>query len=250
MQEGSIYTTLSGALALSQRLDSVSNNLANANTTGYKADRLNFEGVLSQAQANRPARQPDQPLTFPVMQGTETDYSQGALKNTGRALDFAIEGEGFFRVRAAGGGTAYTRDGQFQLNSDGVLTDSEGRAVLDDQGDAIRPGSREISLNRDGEIFVPGRQAPVARLATFSPEDAGLMEKEGDNLYRSEPANMTATEGGGVRNGYLERANVNTMEEMVTMMDLQRRFEAMTKAMRTIDETFSESGQRLASPGQ
>lgn len=250
MQEGSIYTTLSGALALSQRLDNVSNNLANASTTGFKSDHLNFEGVLSQAQAGRPVQQPDQPLTFPVMQRTDTDYSQGALKNTGRALDFAIEGEGFFRVRAADGDLAYTRDGQFQVNSDGVLTDSEGRAILDAEEAPIRPGSREINLNRAGEIFVPDQQAPVARLATFSPEDPALMEKQGDNLYSSEPANMAEAEGSEVRNGFLERSNVNTMEEMVTMMELQRRFEAMTKAMRTIDTTFSESGQRLASPGQ
>ncbi|MEF8794681.1 flagellar basal-body rod protein FlgF [Thiohalorhabdus sp.] len=250
MQEGSIYTALSGALALSRRMDSVSNNLANANTTGYKADRLDFEGVLSQAQANRAARQPDAPLTFPVMQGTETDYSQGTLQETRRALDFAVEGEGFFRVRAEDGGLAYTRDGHFQLGSDGRLNDSEGRAVLDDQGSPIRPGSDQVTLNRDGQIFVPDRQGPVARIAAFRAQDPGLMEKQGDNLYRSQPANMAEAEDSEIRGGHLERANVNTMEEMVTMMDLQRRYQAMTKAMRTIDETFSESGQRLASPGQ
>ena len=250
MQEGSIYTTLSGALSLQRRLDTVTNNLANATTTGFKADRVDFAGVLSQTQAQRPTNPPDDPLTFPVLEGTETDHAQGTLKETGRRLDFAIEGRGFFRVRAEDGGIAYTRDGQFQRGPDGNLTDSEGRAVLDAQGEPVALASGEVTLNRAGEVFVPGREGPVARIGVFRPEDPGQLQKQGDNLYRGPEAAMEEAEASVVRSGFLERSNVNTMREMVHMMDLQRSYESMTKAMRTIDQTFSDSGERLASTGQ
>ena len=250
MQEGALYSALSGTLALHRRMETVSNNLANATTSGYKADRLDFNGVLSQAQAERSADEQGQPVVFPVMEGTKTDFAQGAIKSTGRELDFALEGPGFFRLRTADGGEAYTRDGQFQLNNAGELTDSEGRAVLNTEGESINLETSQVHVNRDGELFVPGADAPVARLSLVRAADPAALEKQGDNLYRGPEANMVAAEGAEVRSGYLERANVNTMSEMVRMLDLQRSYESMTKAMRTIDETYSESGQRLASPGQ
>jgi flagellar basal-body rod protein FlgF len=206
--------------------------------------------VLSQAQARRGAQQPDPALTFPVMRETVTDYGQGGLQETGRNLDFAIEGEGFFRVRTEDGGIAYTRDGQFQLSPDGTLTDSEGRAVLDAQEEPLRPGSGQVTLNEDGAVYVPDRQAPVGRVAVYRAEEPGQLAKQGDNLFTGPADNMVEAEAAAVRSGFLERSNVNTMREMVHMLDLQRSYQAMTKAMRTLDETFSESGQRLASSGQ
>ena len=250
MQEGAVYSALSGSLSLHRRLETVANNLANATTTGYKADRLDFTGVLSQAQGEGQAREPGPGVIFPVMEGTRTDHGQGAIKSTGRPLDFAIEGPGFFRVRLEGGETAYTRDGQFQLNSEGRLTDSEGRPVLGPEGQPLDPGSREVSVNKAGDLFVRGQDGPVGRLAVVRAENPAQLEKQGDNLYRAPEDQMVEAEGARVRSGHLEQSNVNTMSEMVRMLDLQRSYQSMTKAMRTIDEAYSQSGERLASPGR
>lgn len=250
MQEGTFYTALSGALALNQRMDTVANNLANATTTGYKADRLDFGGVLSRAQGEGRDQGLDSPLVFPVLEGTQTDFDQGPMKQTGRSLDFAIEGEGFFEVRTEDGGTAYTRDGRFALDAEGVLTDSEGRAVLDRRGQTVTLDSNEVRANASGELFTPGHDSPVGHLAVYRPEDPGQLQKQGDNLYQAPAETMTEANEARVRNGYLERSNVNTMQEMVRMMDLQRAYQSMTQAMKTIDKAYSESGQRLASPGR
>jgi flagellar basal-body rod protein FlgF len=250
MQEGTFYTALSGALALHRRMDTVANNLANATTTGYKADRLDFGGVLSRTQGEGQGRGLESPVVFPVLEGTETDFGQGPLKQTGRNLDFAIEGNGFFEVRTEDGGTAYTRDGRFTLDAEGVLTDSEGRAVLDRRGRAVTLDSREVSVNASGELFTAGHDSPVGHLAVYRPEDPGQLQKQGDNLYRIPAEAMAEATEARVRNGHLERSNVNTMQEMVRMMDLQRAYQSMTQAMKTINEAYTESGQRLANPGR
>jgi len=249
MQEGTFYTALSGALALQRRLDTVANNLANATTSGYKADRLDFNGVMSRVQAAG-AGSPGEPVVFPVLEGSRTNFDQGPLKETGRPLDFALEGEGFFEVRTADGGTAYTRDGRFHLNAEGVLTDSEGRAILDRRGQPITLDSGEVRANASGELFTPGNDSPVGHLAVYRPEDPGQLQKQGDNLYQAPAETMAEATEARVRNGQLERSNVNTMQEMVRMMDLQRAYQSMTQAMKTVDKAYSESGQRLANPGR
>jgi len=248
MQEGSIYTALSGALALRRRLDTVSNNLANVNTNGFKADRLNFDGILSKAEKGRSAGSGDR-ILFPVIKEGFTDNAQGPLKKTDRSLDFAIKGQGYFRVQDQEG-EAYTRDGRFHLSSEGQLVDANGRAVLDDNGHAISLPSRDVAVNKAGELFVKGRQAPVARLGLAEARDPQRMEKRGDNLYTSTKANMRPAEDARVRNGYLEGSNVNTMEEMVHLMDLQRSFQSVTKGMRAIDDAYSRNAEDLASPGR
>ncbi|HKL78671.1 MAG TPA: flagellar basal-body rod protein FlgF [Gammaproteobacteria bacterium] len=248
MQEGSMFTALSGALSLKRRLDTVSNNLANVNTTGFKADRLNFDGVLSQA-GQRPGGGPDDGVMFPVIREDYTDQAQGNLKQTGRDLDFAIKGDGFFRVQTAEG-EAYTRDGRFHLNNEGQLVDVDGRSVLNAEGEPVTLPSREVTANGDGELFVPGRETPVARLGLVQAQEPQQLQKRGDNLYTSAEPNMQPADGVRIRNGYLEGSNVNTMEEMVKMMDLQRSFQSATKAMRTIDEAYSKNAQDLASAGR
>ena len=146
MQEGSIFTALSGALSHQRRLGAVSNNLANVNTTGFKGNRLNFDGVLSQAAQGRQGG-PGDKILFPVIKEGFTDHSQGSLQKTGRNLDFAIQGEGFFRVQTADG-EAYTRDGRFHLNAEQNLVDVDGRPVLNGAGEPIKLSSSAVAVIR------------------------------------------------------------------------------------------------------
>lgn len=245
MQEGSLFTALSGALSLRRRLDTVANNLANASTTGYKADRLHFDGVLSDLQKDG-AQGPGSQITFPVVGSDFTNHGQGTLKSTGRKLDFAIQGDGFFRVRAADGGEAFTRDGRFQINREGQLVDVDGRPVLNPEGEPIALSTREVEVNEEGRIFSAQDGTALAQLGVKRAEDPQLLEKRGSNLYTSPDGNMVEDGVGRVRNGSLEGSNVNSMEEMVHMIDLQRSFESITKGMRTIDESYSRSAERLA----
>ncbi|MFA9461472.1 flagellar basal-body rod protein FlgF [Thiohalorhabdus methylotrophus] len=248
MLEGSIFTALSGALSLRRRLDTVANNLSNVSTTGFKANRLNFDGVLSEAGKSRQSGPNDQ-ILFPVIKEGFTDHSQGALKKTDRKLDFALQGAGFFRVQTEDG-EAYTRDGRFHLNPDGTLVDVDGRPVLNDNGAPIELSARDVEVNEAGELFVPGSQAPVDRLGVVRAADPQQLEHRGDNLYTSRAGNMQPAENARVTNEHLEGSNVNTMEEMVHMLDLQRSFQSITKAMKSIDEAYSRNAADLASPGR
>ena len=250
MEQGSIYSALSGALSLQRRMDTVSNNLANANTTGYKADQTLFQGVLADAQRGEGAGESSQDLVYPVLEGQNTDFDQGSLRQTGRSLDMALEGDGFFQVRTGEDGSAYTRHGKFQVTAEGRLTDSQGRAVLNTDGEPIDLPSRDVSVNGAGEVFVPGQQAPVTQLAVQQPGEGTRMIKQGDNLLQPAGAGgdqaMVAAEDADVRSGYLEQSNVNTMREMVRMIDVQRSYQSITKSMSTIDQTFSDASRQLA----
>ena len=230
-----LIESLETMVAQEQRMNQISNNLANVDSAGYKRENNTFQEMLIE-RMDRPSR---------VGKGVHviTDHSQGTLEPTANPLDVAISGEGFFRVQTPEG-VRYTRAGNFQLNREGQLVTSNGHLVLGESGTVVIEGER-VTITSKGAVVVD--DAEVARLQIVKFADKELLEKEGLNLFRS-----LGDEGGGeaadnftIQQGYVEGSNVNTIVEMTAMMDLYRDYEAQQKVIRVFDDVDSEAVSRV-----
>ncbi|MBS1677406.1 MAG: flagellar hook-basal body protein [Actinobacteria bacterium] len=223
--DSGLYIAASGMLAEMVRQEQISNELANVNTPGYKADSATQGGFGELLLRNTANGASVGRLSLGVqIDKTSTDLTPAGIHETGEALDFAIEGEGFFAVRTAAG-VRYTRNGQFSTDAEGNLTDQLGDPVLGAGGAPVR-------LRGDG---------------TVAPGDIGVFRvagarKEGDNLY---VGNATGAAGGTVRAGFLEESAVNPSQTMVRLISSFRALEADQKSIQTIDETLSESAGQV-----
>ena len=243
----------SGLDALDQRMKTISNNLANVNTTGFKRDRAAFVTLMYQdpRQAGTPSGGDSQYATGlgtgtgVRVQGTERIHTQGALTQTDNALDLAIEGDGFFAVLTPDGKPAYTRDGSFKLSATGEMVTSAGLKLA--QGISIPDGAQSITIAPDGTVsaVLQGQTAAVEAgqiQVTRFLNPAGL-EPRGDNLYAETAASGTAQTGspgsdgaGTLRQGALEGSNVSTVQELVDMIETQRAYEVNAKVIKAADE--------------
>jgi flagellar basal-body rod protein FlgF len=229
-----IYSTLSGNLARMQALDSITNNLANANTVGFKRDRLAFESLLSGAGQTSTSKG----LNFTRLQKSFTDFTPGNTQFTGNDLDLAIEGEGFFKVRR-GDEFLYTRAGNFHLDSDGSLLTESGLPVVGTTGQPVTIPSREFSIDEEGRILTD--EGEVGRISIFAIDDPSGMTKEGSCLFKQPSGQQDGVaENATVRQGFLENSNVNMLEEMALMMETLRAFEAHQKMMKTYNTIGSK----------
>jgi flagellar basal-body rod protein FlgG len=240
-------------------MDVIANNLANVSTSGFKRSRAVFEDLLYQTMRQPGAQSSEQtqlPSGLQVGTGvrpvaTERIFTQGNLQQTGNDKDVAIQGAGFFQVLLPDGTTAYTRDGSFQVDSQGQLVTSSGFSLQ--PAITIPANAQSISIGRDGTVSVtqPASSAQLnvgaLHLATFV-NPAGL-ESRGENLYTETAASGTAntntpgTNGAGLLSqGYVETSNVNVVEELVNMIQTQRAYEINSKAITTSDQML----QRLA----
>lgn len=242
-------------MAQNQRLDTVANNIANAGTTGFKKDQNVFSEYLT-ANEKPPdviqvPRVPASVSSFYDMQGGEkayvdnvgtyTEFSQGALQNTGNALDLAIEGEGLFEVLTPTG-VRYTRNGTFKVDNEGRLVNSQGHPVLmegDNQnpdGRTIQVAGRNITVAYSGEIF-SGTDL-IGKISVVNLENKEALQKIGSSLYGlkalydEEP---TPTQNMRVHQGFLEMSNVNIVEEMTNMIQASRAFETNKQAIQAFD---------------
>ena len=243
----------SGLDALDQRMRTISNNLANVNTTGFKRDRAAFVTLMYQdpRQAGTPSGGDSQYATGlgtgtgVRVTGTERIHTQGSLTQTDNALDLAIEGEGFFAVLMPDGRPAYTRDGSFKLSATGEMVTSAGLRLA--QGVTIPDGAQSVTIAPDGTVSatLQGEAAPVEAgqiQVTRFLNPAGL-EPKGDNLYAETAASGTAQAGtagidgaGSLRQGALEGSNVSTVQELVDMIETQRAYEVNAKVIKAADE--------------
>jgi len=222
-----IYSTLSGNLARMQALDSIANNLANANTVGFKRDRLAFESFLSGTIQTNTSKG----LNFTRLQKSFTDFAPGNTQVTGNSLDLAIEGDGFFKIRR-GDDFLYTRAGNFHLDPDGTLMTESGLAVVGANGQPVTIPNHEFSIDEEGRIVV--EEGEVGRINIFAIDDPDEMTKEGSCLFKLPSGQLDrVAENARVRQGYLENSNVNMLEEMALMMEGLRAFEAHQKMMKT-----------------
>ena len=255
----SLYTAATGMEAQELKMDVVSNNLANAGTTGFKRVRADFEDLLSETIRAPQAPEPEggaAPAPLQVGLGvragsTSRDFRQGDLVSTGNQLDVAIEGAGFFRVVRPDGELAYTRAGNFRVDAAGRLVTARGELV--EPGIDFPPDVVEIAIQQDGTVF-------ARAAASTEPEEVGTLELStfvnpaglvalGGNLFAETPASGQAIhvrpgeQGAGLLNqGHLEGANVKAVEEMIDMITTQRAYELNSKVIQTADEML----QRLA----
>jgi len=235
-----IYSALTGNIAAMKRLDVLSNNLANVNTPGFKKDRMTFEGML-QAVGAQP--RPGGGTDAPVYADTTffTDYSAGPVKQTGNTFDLAIDGDGFFAVTTADGQRAYTRQGNFRLDSTGRLVTADGAQVA---GGIVIAGGK-VDINGKGEVFVDGSQVGKLEVVDFPKPYA--LQKIGSALFV--PADPQATPqpvaGEPVRQGNIEESNVNTVQEMVQLIETNRYFEMCSKAVKAYDDLTGKAANEI-----
>lgn len=250
----SLHTAAAGMIGQQFNIDTISNNLSNVNTTGFKRNRADFEDLLYQTvrTAGTPATEHTLvPVGVQVGHGvkasaTQKMFTQGSLQNTGNVADIAIAGEGFFRVQQYDGSFAYTRNGAFQLDSNGQLVTSQGYRVVPE---VILPDGfirESLNITQDGRVFVniPGDDDPLLvgqmELVRFV-NPAGL-QAVGENLFTSGAASgdpiagVPALDGmGQLQHRFLENSNVEIVREMVEMITAQRAYEFNSKAIQTSD---------------
>ncbi len=249
-----LYIAKTGLEAQQFRLAAISNNLANANTYAYKAGRAEFDDLLYQ-NVRQPGAQATQDETNTLPSGLQLGtgvkaigvqkiHTQGNLMVTDNQLDVAIEGKGFFQALDQDGNLMYTRDGSFQMNQNGDVVTSSG--YLLEPNINIPQDATNISITRDGAVYItqPGNveqnQVGQIELTTFI-NPAGL-ESMGHNFYKETTASGTANinnpqtaEAGGLTQGALESSNVNTVEELIGMIEAQRTYEMNSKAISAAD---------------
>ncbi len=256
-----IYTAVSGAIAQSARLDTISNNIANSNTNSFKKDRQVFnEYITSNEKLPDVIKVPRVPAaieSFYDMQGGDkayvnkagsyTDFTQGQLQPTGNHLDVALEGKGFFEVLTPQG-TRLTRQGAFKVDSLGRLVTKQGYPVLSSglgQAAAQRTiqvdSTRNITVGYSGDIFVNGEQAGT--LSTVDVKNADSLQKVGQNFYKIKPnygEQLVAAENIKTRQGFVEKSNVNIVSEMTNMITATRIFESTMQAIKAFDSMNSK----------
>jgi flagellar basal-body rod protein FlgF len=239
-----IYTAAAGLATAQLRLGVVSNNLANAQTPGYKQDQLP-EDLGKAIDLQRFARDGQNGIGSivlgPQVGVSQLDLSAGPLQETSNPLDLAIAGSGFFATQAADGSTRYTRDGGFLTDTNGSLRARDGSAVLDTNGQPITlPSNSDIAVAADGTVLANGKQVAQLEVVDFAP--GAQLNKVGNGMFTA-PAGVAPqpTNGTQLYQGYLESSNVDMTESMVATMNLVRAYEANQKLLQMQDETLKST---------
>ncbi|WP_163193194.1 flagellar hook-basal body complex protein [Clostridium thermarum] len=248
-----LYTAVSGMITQEAKQQVITNNMANANTVGYKADNLaikKFNDVLIQNFDKVSGGKNVRNIIGSISNGSEidetlTDFAQGLLQETDRETDFGIAGSGFFAVRrtAANGNqnTYYTRNGEFHVNNQGYLVTASGDNVLAVNMDTgaegpVYVGNGKLVVDGNNDIYIDGTAQYRFRLVDFT--DYKSLRKVGDNLYSGEaPMESNAV----VKQKSLEKSNVNIINEMVNMMTVLRTYESNQKVIQSMDETLGKA---------
>ncbi len=239
-----IYVAMTGAAQTLAQQATVSHNLANVGTTGFRAQYNMFRAVPVVGQG-APTR------TFAIDTTVGANFAQGPIQQTGRDLDVAVQGAGWITVQGADGREAYTRNGNLQVSPNGVLQTRDGRAIMGDGGPISVPPDMNVTIAKDGTISAvqsgsrPSTVVTIGRMKLVDPPPAQLV-KGGDGLFRlnsggEAPADPAVT----VASGALEGSNVNVVEAMVTMIDLARQFDMQMKLLQSADNNDRQAGQIL-----
>ncbi len=224
------YSALSGALSRMQQMNTLSDNLANSMTVGFKKGHMAFEARLAEA------RNLSSNGALSLTRGREglIDHAQGQVVRTGVATHMAIQGEGFFKVRDGADTVGYTRQGNFQLDGEGFLVNSVGMRVLGEGGGPIQLGNAEPLIDESGNISVDG--AVVGRIPLYRFDNTAVMQRRGNGLFAVTEENVAAherpVENPRLVQGSIENSNVNTLQEMSKMIEAMRAFEACQKMLK------------------
>jgi flagellar basal-body rod protein FlgF len=240
-----VYTAMTGARHVMEQQATVSNNLANATTTGFRAQIDSFRAVPVVSEG-LPTR------AFVVDSTVGSDFTSGPIETTGRALDIAVRDQGFFAVQSADGSEAYTRNGSLKISENGILQTSSGQPLIGDGGPIAVPPDTQIHIGSDGTVsvvddrYAPGPSNTLGRIKLVNP-DVKVLLRGDDGLFRQAdgtPAQNDATVR--VVDGALEGSNVNPVDSMVNMISLARQFEMQMSLMKNAENNAAKATQILA----
>lgn len=262
MSANALQVARTGLEAQDQRMRVIANNLANVSTTAFKGDRANF-ATLAYQDARVAGQQSSGETQYATglnlgtgvaIQSTTQITTQGALDNTGNALDLAISGEGYFQVALPGGQTAYTRAGNFTRSAEGQLVTAQGYVVQPPI--TIPEGAASITIGNDGTVSVTtqGQAAPtqVGQLTTATFANPAGLQASSDNFMLETAASGAPQVGvagqsghGAINQGMLEASNVNVVQSLVDMIECQRAYEINSKMISAVDDMLKNANQTL-----
>ncbi len=241
-----IYTAATGARHLLEQQATTSNNLANATTTGFRAQLDSFRAVPVVSEG-LPTR------TFVVDNTVGSDFRSGTMQTTGRPLDVALRGDGFIAVQASDGSEAYTRNGSLKVSANGMLQTSAGLTLVGENGPIAIPPDTEVAIAADGTVSAidttqtkPGPSNVLGRIKLVNPDVKGLVRGD-DGLFRNQsglPADADQTVR--LADGTLEGSNVNPIDAMVNMIALARSFETQMSLLKNAESNAAKATQILA----
>lgn len=239
--ETTSFVAMSSSEVLQRRMDTISNNVANMNTTGFNRQQLLTVQHTVQPEGG------DRPVAFVNDLATRTDFAQGSLEQTGNDLDVALQGDAFFTVDSPAG-ERYTRAGNFRLNDNNELVNADGLRVLDDQDNAIEipDGTTNLEIDENGTILADNEEVATLGLARFA--DNRLLEHVSGGLYATdEPPLDVGNDDVRVQQGMLESSNVEGVREMSRMIEVHRAYErvqnVLTEDHRRMEESISTLAQ-------
>jgi flagellar basal-body rod protein FlgF len=241
-----IYQAMSGAKALMQRQDTLSNNLANVNTTGFRADLVAFRSVPIRAEGSATTR------VYNLEASAGFDPGSGTVTQTGRSLDVAVNGSGWIAVQGLDGSEAYTRAGSFEVSAEGVLQTKTGLPVLSDGGPLTVPTGAEVTIGSDGLVSAKAAGQASQQLGTIKLVDPPFAElrKGADGLLRTSSGDPASAEPAvSLSSGVLESSNVNVVEAMVGMIALSRQFEMQMRLLQNAEQNAQRAAQLLSPSG-
>jgi flagellar basal-body rod protein FlgF len=240
--DNALYIGLSRQMVLRREMNIIANNIANADTNGFKA-----EALITREQPGAPAftLQGPRPIKFVHSEGVARNFGQGGLRRTDAPLDLGIEGQGFFKVTTKGG-ERYTRDGRFRTDDTGRLTTQGGDPVLDEGGGEITLDLQKgpITVASDGTVSQGTER--VGKVGVFDFATLAVLEKAGDNLLKnSSNAQPTPATDARVRQGMLEGSNVKPIEEITRMIEVSRAYEQTAQMMNSQAELARQTVSRM-----
>lgn len=236
-----IYLAMSGAKATMQRQEVLAHNLANASTTGFRAELAAFRAVPVQGDGASTR-------VYALESTVGVDMQPGVVQSTGRPLDVAMRGNAWLAVQALDGTEAYTRAGALEVNADGLVVTAAGLPVVGEGGPINVPSGARVAIAPDGSVSATvgeGRPQAVGRLKLVTPE--GALARGEDGLFRAANGDLGADPNARVQEGALEGSNVSAVETMVGMIAAARQFEHQMKMLRMAEQR-EQQAQRLLSP--
>ena len=240
----SVYVAMTGATQIMRAQDEVAHNLANANTTGFKAELSAFQSLPVQGDGM-------QTRINGVAQGTGWDTTAGAQMQTGNDLDVSIQGDGWIAVQGADGNEGYTRAGNLRINADGLLTDARGNAVVGGGGPITIPQASSVKIGSDGTISVvplgesPSTIATTDRIKLINPGNDQLTYGSDSLMHMKDGSTPQADADVRVVSGTIESSNVNPSDVLVKMISLSREFEMQVRSIKTADENAQSASKLL-----
>jgi flagellar basal-body rod protein FlgF len=239
-----IYTAMTGAKHILEQQATTAHNLANATSTGFKAQVDSFRAVpvISQGLATR---------SFVVDATVGADFNPGVIQSTNRDLDVAIQGQGWLVVQRADGSEGYTRNGSLKVSENGVLQTATGLTIMGDGGPISIPPDVTISIGKDGTISsvengtLPGPSNVIGRLKLVNPPESDLT-RASDGVFITASGTAEVDTNVNVISGALESSNVNVVDAMVTMISLARQFETQMKLIQNAENNANKASQLLS----